>query len=483
MTNHNYPAVSLLSKEAMDEIHQTSLRILSEIGMRIHSLPVLELLAEQQGISVDMKRQLATFSPMAIQNAIKIAPSVFNLYGRDDDKPVSLSSAGGLVTQSVSGEYALVDPLNKTRRSPTLKDMVESITVADALLNIDIIGAHVLPTDVPIEVRDIHIFAELLKRTRKPVRTWIHNPTTASYILELLMVVAGDSEKLRVRPRGMFGVEPISPLVMMKESVETLVAWLELGQPVVIAPMVQSIGTGPTTIAGTIAQQNAEILACLAIVQTLAPGTGAVFACSNLTLDPRTANTVFACPEQLLANMIGRQLGQRYGLPVGVQMSISDAIVPDTQAGLEKGTSLLLGAMSGASLNGGLGIAGGGQGASLPQLIIDDEIIGFVRTVLNGVEVNEETLGFESIKRVGTGGNFLTDTHTLKHVRERWIPNISNRHVWETWKKEGSLTMLDQAVAEKDRILREHEMDWMDEAMQQELDRIVSAAEREVIGE
>jgi len=155
MTRHNCPAVSLLSNEAVDEIHQTSLRILSEIGMRIHSLPILELLTEQQGISVDIDRQIATFSPMAIQNAIEITPSKFNLYGRDDDKPVSLSSAGGLVAQSVSGEYAIVDPVKKTRHSPTLADMVQSITVADALPNIDIVGAHVLPTDVPLKVREI----------------------------------------------------------------------------------------------------------------------------------------------------------------------------------------------------------------------------------------------------------------------------------------------------------------------------------------
>ena len=478
-----HPTVNMLDPSALELIHQSSERILSEIGMRIHSEAVLSILNDQKGVSVEFETQIATFSPEAVQYAVNLAPSNFTLYGRDEEIAVDLRCTGGLVAQSVSGEYALIDPVGKTRRAPTLNDMIHSIIVCDALPNIDIVGAHVLPSDVPVEVRDVHIIAEMAKLTSKPVRTWIHNPATARYILEILQVIAGDAESLRAKPRGMFGVEPISPLMMMKESVETLAEWLKFGQPVVIAPMVQSMGTGPMTIAGTMALQNAEILACLVIVQALAPGTGAVYACSNLSLDPRTAYTAFASPEQLLANMVGRQLGKLHGLPVGVQMGISDAIVPDTQAGMEKSTSLLIGAMMGASLTGGLGIAGGGQGASVPQLIIDDEIVGYVRAVLKGVEVSNETIAFDAIQRAGIGGNFLMDPHTLQYMKNRWTPGLSQRLEWERWLEGGGETMLERAVAKKERILREHEPSPLDDLQTKEIDRIVATAEREIIGE
>jgi len=449
MSNTYRPSLTFLNDDALEELHQTSLRILSEIGMRIHSQDILNILAEQDGVSVDMDSQVATFSPEAVESAIDQTPSEFTLYGRDGGVSVTLSATGALVTQSTSGQYAWVDPVQKTRRDPTLHDLEQGIIVADALPNIDIVGALVQPTEVPVAVRDIRIFAEMLKRTRKPVRTWIHSATSAHYVLEMLQVVAGDTETLRTQPRGMFGVEPISPLVMMRESLETLKVWLKSGQPVVIAPMVQSMGTGPMTMAGTIAQQDAEILGCLVIVQTLAPGTGVVYACANLTLDPRTGNAVFACPEELLAITGGGQLSHKRGLPAGIQAGLSDAILPDAQGGMEKSTSLLMGALAGMNLSGGLGIAGCDQGACLPQLIIDNETIGFVRAVMGGFAVNEETCGFEAIQRVGIGGNFLMDSHTLAQVLrflpravqplvtiDQHIPCYLGKHMREEWHDE-----------------------------------------------
>ena len=176
------------------------------------------------------------------------------------------------------------------------------------------------------------------------------------------------------------------------------------------------------------------------------------------------------------------QLGHGHGLPVGLQMGLTDAKVPDAQAGMEKGMSLLMGALAGMNVTGGLGIAGCDQGASVPQLILDNEILGYVRKVARGFTVDDETLAYDAVQRVGIGGNFLSDRHTVAHVRERWIPDLSDRKGWEIWDREGGKTMLDRAVAEGERILREHQPDWLDEATLMELDRIMAAAERELLG-
>jgi trimethylamine--corrinoid protein Co-methyltransferase len=174
-------------------------------------------------------------------------------------------------------------------------------------------------------------------------------------------------------------------------------------------------------------------------------------------------------------------LAHKHGLPAGMQMGLTDAKVPDAQAGLEKGTGLLMGALAGVNLTGGLGIAGCDQGASLPQLIIDDETVGFVRAVMRGFAVNEETCAYDAIARAGIGGNFLADPHTLAHVRDRWIPRLSDRNHWDGWRQGGGQTMLDRAMAEQTRILREHEPEWLGEAAQRELDRIVATAERRIL--
>jgi trimethylamine--corrinoid protein Co-methyltransferase len=336
--------------------------------------------------------------------------------------------------------------------------------------------------EVPIEVRDIRIFSEMLKRTRKPVRSWVQGPQSAKYVLELLRVVAGGSQALRYKPRGLFGFEPTSPLMLSENSLETMKVWVEAGQPVTIGPMVQSMGTGPVTLAGTIAQQDAEILAGLVVVQALAPGVGVLYNCASLTLDPRTGNSIFASPEETLLMAGSAQVGHHHGLPVGLQMGLTDAKVPDAQAGMEKGMSLMMGALAGMNVTGGLGIAGCDQGASVPQLILDNEILGYVRKVARGFTVDDETMAFEAVQRVGISGNFLSDRHTVAHVRERWIPGLSDRKGWEIWDREGGQTMLDRAYAEGERILREHQPDWLDEATQLELDRVVAAAERELLG-
>jgi trimethylamine--corrinoid protein Co-methyltransferase len=165
-----------------------------------------------------------------------------------------------------------------------------------------------------------------------------------------------------------------------------------------------------------------------------------------------------------------------------MQMGLTDAKVPDAQAGLEKSASLLMGALAGVNLSGGLGIAGCDQGASLPQLIIDDEIVGYVRAVMRGFSVNEETCAYDAIARAGIGGDFLSDPHTVAHVRDRWISKLGDRQHWSGWQQEGGFTMLDRALAEQERILREHRLEWLEETALREIDRIVAAAERQILG-
>ena len=479
--NNFKPTLNFLSKSAVEQIHQTALRILSEVGVRIDSLEILSRVGDLEGVQIDLNRRTATFSPNAVQTAIELAPSGYNFHGRDGTKAVSVTHTSDFISQSIAGEIFIIDPIRKSRREPTLADLEQCIIVLDALPNIDIAGSLVQPMEIPMEVRDIRIFSEMLKRTRKPVRSWIQSPRSAKYVLELLRVVAGGSQELRNRPRGLFGFEPTSPLILSENSLETMKVWVEAGQPVTIGPMVQSMGTGPITLAGTIAQQDAEVLAGLVVVQALAPGVGVLYNCASLILDPRTGSSIFASPEETLIMVGSAQVGHSHGLPVGLQMGLTDAKVPDAQAGMEKGMSLLIGALAGMNVTGGLGIAGCDQGASVPQLILDNEILGYVRKVARGLTVDDETLAYEVIQRVGIGGNYLSDRHTVDHVRERWIPDLSDRKGWEIWDREGGQTMLDRAHAEQDRILREHQPDWLDEVTQRELDLIIAAAEREIL--
>lgn len=474
------PCVQFLDESARSLIFDTALHILAEVGIRIDSHEIKDRLSKVEG--VEIIGEVATYSEAAIRRALDLTPGEFELFGRDATVALPFKQGEAFHSQSIAGEYAIADLKLKQRREPTLDDLADCVHLANALPNVDIVGAMVQPVEVPVPVRDIHIIAEMLKRTRKPVRTWIHNATSARFVLELFEVVAGGEKNLRSQPRGLLGFEPTSPLMLSRDALETMQVWVRAGQPVSIGPIVQSMGTGPVTAAGTLAQQTAEILAALVAVQDLAPGVGAVYFNASLMLDPRSANTLFASPEHTLMMGAGIQLAHWLGLPAGAQLGLSDAKIPDAQAGWEKGLGLLMGGMCGLNLTSGLGISGCDQAASLPQLVVDDEITGYVRKILNGFQVNDETSAFEAIARVGIGGNFLADYHTLKHIRDRWTPRLSDNQTWEGWIEDGASSLGERAAEEAERLLAATEPDWLEEHAQRELDRIVAAADREILG-
>jgi trimethylamine--corrinoid protein Co-methyltransferase len=173
------------------------------------------------------------------------------------------------------------------------------------------------------------------------------------------------------------------------------------------------------------------------------------------------------------------QMARYYGFPAGVNVALSDANVADAQAGLEKGLSLLAGALAGADIYGHQGIAGADQGASLEQLVIDNEMASLVRRMLRGFDVTDETLALDVIEQVGVGGNFLAQPHTVRHFRhELWQPTLLNRRGWEQWREAGGKTLLDEAIARKHELLATHSVPPLPEDLDAEISRIVAAAER-----
>jgi len=241
--------------------------------------------------------------------------------------------------------------------------------------------------------------------------------------------------------------------------------------------MVQAGLSGPVTLAGTLSLENAEILAGVTICQILSPGTPVEYGGIPHIADMRNLNISFGSPEQILMAVAMVQIGRSYGFPVHVNTGLTDANLPDAQAGIEKASSMLISALAGAEMFGHLGIAGADQGASLEQLIIDNEIAGYVKRVMKGLDIREETLAFDTIKERYMTGSFTGTRHTLRHMRkEQWFPRLLNRDIWETWQSKGSKDLLARAEETKRRILKEHESEPLDKGLQTEMDQIVKEA-------
>ena len=195
--------------------------------------------------------------------------------------------------------------------------------------------------------------------------------------------------------------------------------------------------------------------------------------------DMRTTQMIFAGPEQALMAVAMTQMGKSYGLPVYINVGLTDSKLPDAQAGLEAGITLACGALAGADIFGHMGICGVDQATSLDMLVLQHEIIGYVERLLRGVEISDETLGLDMIPAAIAAGSFLAEEHTVRHFRhELWFPQLLDRRFFQAWAEDGGKDMAARCREMKDRILREHVPAPMDDNTLKAVDKLLSDARR-----
>jgi trimethylamine---corrinoid protein Co-methyltransferase len=476
------PRITLLSADDIQAIHDTSLKILRDVGVRVKNADVQDHLAEA-GVIVDREREIARFREDTVMWALESVEKQYIIHGRSAGR-VARYGYGDQNLISSPGQYAWFDHRSGERREPTLEDARAAALVGDALPNVTIVGAMSMALDVPEAIRDVVVTAELVKTTGKPTWCWPVTRRSSKYVLEIYKALAGGREALKERPMVEVFLEPISPLQLADPSLDNVFEYIDHGQPVCVGPMASASGTGPATLAGTLAQENAEVLAGIVAVQAIGPGTPMMYGGIPHLMDLRTATFVFSSPEQALMAVAMVEIGKHYGLPVYVNVNLSDSKSLDAQAGMEKMGTLVPAMLAGADLFGHAGIRGQDHGGSLPWLVLDNESVDFAKRLLRGFEVDEERLAAPVIADVGPGGHFLMHDHTLRHFRqEQWFPgDLWTRQTYDDWQAGGELTVMDRALARVEHILEQHEPEPLDPSLAAEIDRIVAAARREILG-
>jgi trimethylamine--corrinoid protein Co-methyltransferase len=472
--------IECLSPQELQAIRETSLEILRTTGVVVHHLEVLKRL-EAAGAKVDWTRKLARFDEALVMMAVEQTGKRFAFHGREPGKQAVFGQGAANLISS-PGQYAWFDHKTGIRREPVLQDAIAAARIGETLTNVSIVGAMSVPVDVHPAIRDVVLTAEMVKVCGKPVRCWPVSRRSSRYMLEIFSALAGGKPALRQKPMVDTFLEPISPLQLPETGLDIMLEFLEYGQPISIGPMVMVSGTGPATLAGTLAQENAEILAGIVTVQALAPGTPVIYGGIPHIMDPRTSICSFGSPEQGLMGVAMTELGKSYGLPVYINVNLTDAKVLDVQAGMEKMGSLILGMLAGAELFGHGGIVGTDHGGSLPWLVVDDEAHQYARRVLRGFEVDEEHLALPVIDEIGPGGNYLAHPHTVSHFRqELWMPSLLwTRAPFDLWTERQAGDMGKRAAAKVDQILSAPVEKTIDPRLEQEIDHIVEAARREL---
>jgi trimethylamine--corrinoid protein Co-methyltransferase len=467
--------LTILSEEDVQAIHGASMAILGDVGVNLPNREVLDRLLES-GAEVDLEQQVARFPEQLVEGSLEKTGKQFTLHGREPDQTARFGY-GDFVLVSSPGQFAWVDRDGDPRREPTSSDVRDSCLVGDGLAHIDIVGGMGMPVDIPVEYRDVWMAAELVKGTTKPTHVWVANGRTLGYILQIYEAVSGGREAHRQRPMIAGFVEPVSPLRHMETGLEILVTCAQYGLPVIIGPIVQAGATGPVTLAGTLALENAEILAAITLAQVLAPGIPVCYGGVPHIMDMRSSQISFGSPEQGMMAVAMTQMAHSYRLPAYINVGLSDSKRLDPQSGLERGMSLLMGALAGADTFGHMGILGADQAASLEQLVVDDEMASYIKRILQGFGVGGESLAVDVVREVGIGGSFLSHRHTRDHFRhEMWFPMLSDRRRWDEWWNDGARTIADAADERRNQILNEHAVEPMAEDLTREIDEIVTAA-------
>ena len=448
-----------LSDGDIKKIYASSLRILRDIGMG-ESPPALQQQALEKGAFLNKAGRLC-FPTSMVEDTIAGACREFVLHGRDARHDIEIGGdkvfygTGGAAVQTLdldSGNY----------RAATLRDLYDFARLADHLTNVSWFTRCCVATDMEdITDLDINTAYALLKGTNKPVGTSFTLGSTVDPIIDMFDIALGGEGKFKERPFCKAHISPvISPLRYGEDAFDVTLACIKRGMPLNNIIAAQSGATSPATIAGMLSATLAETLAALLMVNVFAPGYPMIFSNWPFVIDLRTGSFCGSGGEITLLNAASAQLSNWLGLPSGAASSMSDSKAVDAQMGLEKAMSSLGVGLAGCNMvYESSGMMASLLGASFEAMLIDDEMLSQVYRVLRGIEVNEETLGFEAIEQAVYGeGHFLGGQHTMDAMQRDyfWPSTLTDRQQPVAWQEGGSQDMWQRANVKVREILAQH---------------------------
>jgi trimethylamine--corrinoid protein Co-methyltransferase len=446
----------ILTKTQVEKVHETSLRILRKIGVDFSYPPALEVL-KKVGAKVDGERVF--FPPKLVERQIKKAPSQFKLYARNPNKDVIIGDRYIVFTPGYGAPF--VTDLDNGRRNATLKDFENFVKLTGASANQHVLSGNVVePNDVPHEIRHAQMLYTSVKYSDKCFMGSAMGRPAAKNSIRMASIMFGSEADLVEKPRFISILTSLTPLKYDLRMLGALMEYAKAGQPQLISSLSIAGATGPVTLAGNLALQNAEILAGIVLSQLVREGTPVIFAGVSSNAEMRSGALCIGSPEMAMNTAATAQMGHYYKLPVRSGGAVCDAKLPDAQASYESMMSLLMARVCGINfVLHSAGILESYNCMSYEKFVIDDELCGMVNRIQRGFEVNPDTLAFDVINNVGPGGHFLDKDHTFDHFRtEFYQPILSNRDDYATWQESGSPQSMEAASKKYKKILESYEV-------------------------
>jgi trimethylamine--corrinoid protein Co-methyltransferase len=419
--------MKVLSKDEIELVHKSSLRILSEVGVKINSPYVVELL-QKAGAKTDWREGRVFLDEELISQSLKSAPKKVKICSRRG-VDYTIPNEGVQLFSTDGTPPAVFDVSIGKKRPSTLKDVIDFAILSDALAEVDFIWPPVVATDMPPDRAPFYEFLATIAYSSKHVQHGSRSVEEANFQIEVAEAVLGSREELRERPIFSIVYTVLSPLRYDKNETEALVTLSRAGVPMVHISMGIAGSATPVTLAGTLAVINAENLCGLTISQVASPGAPSIYSSFSGPADLKTGIFVCGTPEGALVDAAAVEMARHYGLPSCAGGAGTAARSLSTEAGYQTAMTTMASMLAGSDLVVGLGDLEHSGIESLEKLVMDCEVVRWLKRVRAGISVDESTIAFDAVRRVGPGGIFLSDPHTLKFMqKDLLIPQVTGFH-------------------------------------------------------
>ncbi|MBM3145862.1 MAG: hypothetical protein FJ010_13030 [Chloroflexi bacterium] len=463
----------VITNREVEAIHQATLRILSEVGIVLEHTRTRQRLFDE-GASAYGHRVL--IPPELVERCLSLCRSKVRVMGRNKKEVVI--GGGTLQWHNLGGARDVFEPTTGKTRPATTQDVCDSTRLLDALDQATTITPFFTPLDVPGEVMSLAMYRHALPHTMKPLHgPGVQTAQEVRYSVEMAQVIGPVDEVI------FMSVSPVSPLTFPDGIVSAMAEIAEHRLPFGALPCPTAGTTAPLSLAGALAQQNAEVLASIVIVQLVRPGLPIIYCGRLAMMEPRTGGSVWGGIELGIASAATVQIGHYYDLPVNVYGLSTNSHSLEIQNGFERTANALLPALAGADELSGIGEMDAGVMGAYAQMVIDNDICASVRRAIRGFTVDHDALAVDVIKSVMDGPHtYVAEKHTVDYLRagEILLSPLGERRPFNEWDATGRESMAERAQAEAERILAQHEVPPLSSIQEEELEKIMRAAESEL---
>jgi trimethylamine--corrinoid protein Co-methyltransferase len=444
---------SLLNQEQVEHVHDASLEILENVGLLVRNDKARSIFSKH-GCKVDTETLIVKFPRTVVEKYRAMLQPTFTFGGRDPKYDRTIPQDGPIIITGSSAPNIL-DPLTHEERRARSDDIARIAHLVNELPAIDVFSVSTLADDAPEGQFTLARLYPALKYCVKPIRSTTKDMEDIQAIMKLLFAIAGSEEAYREHPFVTHHYCPVvSPLTMDKLSTEAIIYFSEQGLPVYPSIVPNAGLTSPMSMAGTLAQGNAEFLAAAVLMQMVKEGTQTIYASLPTVADMRSGAYASGGIECGMLHMAFAQMAHFYNVPCGGYIGLSNSKINDAQSGYETGMSSVAGVLAGMDMLNMAGLLDALKVFDFAKAVIDDEISQMLKRMKRGITFNDEELALDAIAQVKPGGSFLMNPHTAKRMKtEALLTKISDRDQRNIWEKKGSLDTHQHAMQKANEIL------------------------------